>query len=63
MGQAGTVDIHMADQLIIPVAVFGGCFTTAQLTLHSETMVWLAGEFGYDIEIREGDAGVIEVSA
>lgn len=63
LGLPGIVDIHMADQLIIPVAVFGGSFTTATLTLHTKTMVWLAGEFGYELEVRKGDEGCIEVSA
>ncbi len=53
----GTVDVHIADQLLVPLALFGGKFTTAALTTHAEATVWLLEQFGYKIQSTCG-AGV-----
>jgi len=45
------------------LALYGGEFTTSGLSLHAETVCWLAGEFGYEITVTEQENGVIEVSA
>ena len=50
----GTVDIHLSDQLLVPLALFGGSFTTSTLTSHAETVCWLLGRFGFDIRLRHG---------
>jgi len=50
----GTVDIHLSDQLLVPLALFGGSFSTSTLTSHAETVCWLLSRFGYDITIRHG---------
>jgi RNA 3'-terminal phosphate cyclase (ATP) len=50
----GTVDIHLSDQLLVPVALFGGSFSTSTLTSHAETVCWLLSKFGYDITIGHG---------
>jgi RNA 3'-terminal phosphate cyclase (ATP) len=63
LDRPGRVDAHLADQLIIILARTGGAFTTAPLSLHAETMCWLAAEFGSGIAVRSGEDGAVEVSA
>jgi RNA 3'-terminal phosphate cyclase (ATP) len=50
----GTVDIHLSDQLLVPLALFGGSFSTSTLSSHAETVCWLLSRFGYDITVRRG---------
>ncbi len=57
----GTVDIHLADQLLIYIACYGGEYTTHTLSMHAKTACWLLAEFGYPVRCREG--GVVEFSA
>jgi len=58
-----SVDTYLTDQLIVILSLYGGEFTTSGLSLHAETVCWLAGEFGYEITLTEQENGVIEVSA
>lgn len=53
----GTVDSHLSDQLLVPLALYGGSFSTHTLTSHAETTCRLLEKFGYEIQIR-GDAPV-----
>ena len=57
----GTVDIHLADQLLIYIAFYGGEYTTQTLSMHAETVCCLLSEFGYPVEYREND--IVEFSA
>jgi RNA 3'-terminal phosphate cyclase (ATP) len=57
---SGAVDQYLADQLMVYLAQYGGSYTVNELTLHARTMHWLLSEFGYNVEIREGDT--VEVS-
>lgn len=50
----GVVDIHLSDQLLVPLALFGGTFTTGTLTSHAETACWLLGRFGFEVRVRQG---------
>jgi RNA 3'-terminal phosphate cyclase (ATP) len=50
----GTVDIHLSDQLLVPLALFGGSFSASTLTSHAETVCWLLSRFGYEITLRHG---------
>jgi RNA 3'-terminal phosphate cyclase (ATP) len=50
----GIVDIHLSDQLLVPLALFGGSFSTSTLSSHAETVCWLLSRFGFDIKIRHG---------
>jgi RNA 3'-terminal phosphate cyclase (ATP) len=54
LGSAGTVDRHLADQLLIYIARYGGEYSTSAYTLHSRTMCWLLGQFGYPVDVTEG---------
>lgn len=42
----GEVDRHLADQLLVYLARYGGSFTATACTRHTETIRWLLGEFG-----------------
>ena len=57
----GTVDIHLADQLLIYLACYGGTYSTHTLSMHARTACWLLGEFGYPVRCREND--LVEFSA
>lgn len=57
----GTVDRHLADQLLIYLACYGGSYTAAVSTRHAETMVALLDAFGYDVQVR--GEGPVEYSA
>jgi RNA 3'-terminal phosphate cyclase (ATP) len=57
----GDVDVFLSDQLLVPLALFGGSFTTSSLTSHAETTLWLLGEFGFDVKYSTGP--VVEFSA
>jgi RNA 3'-terminal phosphate cyclase (ATP) len=50
----GIVDVHLADQLLIYIAQYGGTVTTSEKTRHAETMCWLLGLFGYRVRVQEG---------
>jgi RNA 3'-terminal phosphate cyclase (ATP) len=54
LSHSGTVDAHLADQLLIYIGQYGGTLTTSQNTRHAETMCWLLGLFGYHVRVREG---------
>jgi RNA 3'-terminal phosphate cyclase (ATP) len=55
------VDVHLADQLLVYLALAGGSFTAPTLTLHARTVCWLLAEFGYRIRCRED--GTVECAA
>ncbi len=57
----GNADRHLADQLMIYVALCGGHFTTSRLTQHSQTMCWLLERFGLSLRITEKQGGETEV--
>lgn len=56
------VDVHMADQLLVFLALVGGHVTIPTVTDHVETARALIGEFGFRIEI-ETDGSVAVVRA
>ena len=52
----GTVDRHLADQLLVFLALAGGELAIPEVTNHVESSVDLLGKFGVDVEIERGDA-------
>jgi RNA 3'-terminal phosphate cyclase (ATP) len=57
----GDVDSHLADQLLIFTALYGGKFTAPTCSLHAATMCWLLERFGYQVHSRTN--GGVEFSA
>jgi len=57
----GVVDTYLSDQLLVPIALFGGTYTTSHLTSHAETTLWLLEQFGYDVQFHQ--SSVAEFSA
>lgn len=53
------VDEHMADQLLIFIAVAGGKIKIAELTPHVQTNIELIKKFGYHLEIIDSEKEVI----
>ena len=62
----GAVDPHLADQLVVPLALAGGGrVTTSQVTAHLETVAEVVTLFGVPARIsgRRGGPGAFEVGA
>ncbi|MDV4342026.1 RNA 3'-terminal phosphate cyclase [Methanoculleus sp. YWC-01] len=51
----GTVDVHLADQLLVYLALCGGEYSTHTLSMHAKTACWLLSGFGYPVACREND--------
>ncbi|KDE56105.1 RNA 3'-terminal phosphate cyclase [Methanoculleus sp. MH98A] len=51
----GTVDVHLADQLLVYLALYGGEYSTHTLSMHAETAGSLLAEFGYPIACKKND--------
>jgi RNA 3'-terminal phosphate cyclase (ATP) len=58
----GTVDLHLSDQLLVPIALFGGIYTTAAATSHAATACRLIDRFGYTVR-HERKGELVEYSA
>ncbi len=58
----GAVDAHLADQLVVPLALAGGVVTAPRSTAHLRTNLSLVDAFGYDLRTRTDDAGVVITS-
>ncbi|HMA04940.1 MAG TPA: RNA 3'-terminal phosphate cyclase [Methanomicrobiales archaeon] len=61
VGRGGQVDTHLADQLLVFLALSGGRYTAPACSLHAATMCWLLERFGYRVHSRTN--GVVEFSA
>jgi RNA 3'-terminal phosphate cyclase (ATP) len=62
------LDKHLADQLILPLALATGssAFTTCEITQHLLTNVWVVGQFldvKFEIEGEEGEKGRVQKMA
>jgi RNA 3'-terminal phosphate cyclase (ATP) len=58
--KGGQVDTHLADQLLVFLALSGGRYTAPACSLHAATMCWLLERFGYRVHSRTN--GVVEFS-
>jgi len=61
------VDPHLADQLILPLALAAGpsAFTTSQITQHLLTNIWVVEQFlpvRFQVEGQEGESGRVSVT-
>ncbi len=55
----GAVDAHLADQLLVPLALAGGEVAIPRVTDHVETSLDLLRAFGYDVDRRPGTDGTV----
>jgi RNA 3'-terminal phosphate cyclase (ATP) len=64
--EEGAVDGHLADQLVLPMAIAGGggSATTCEVSRHLETVVDVARSFGVEARVwgRRGGPGGFEVA-
>jgi RNA 3'-terminal phosphate cyclase (ATP) len=56
---AGAVDAHLADQLVVPLALAGGAVRVPVVTDHVATNVALVAEFGFEVTVEERGTGVL----
>lgn len=54
----GAVDSHLADQLLVPMAIAGGSVTIPERTDHVTTSCDLLEQFGYSISEEETEGGI-----
>ena len=55
----GAVDAHLADQLVLPVALVGGRVRSPEVTAHVETNVDLVRAFGFDVRVGDRVHGAV----
>ncbi len=63
---SGAADPHLADQLILPLALAGGELTTTQVTRHLITNIWVVERFlgpHFTLEGEEGEEGQVRCSS
>jgi len=53
------VDEYLADQLVLPLAITGGCLSVPALTDHVESSVELLRRFSVDIDIEVGEDSTV----
>ncbi|MFB6300850.1 MAG: RNA 3'-terminal phosphate cyclase [Halobacteriales archaeon] len=60
----GAVDVHLADQLLVPLAIAGGRLAIPRVTDHVETSLDLLAEFDFDIKIERsfGDSPIVSAA-
>jgi RNA 3'-terminal phosphate cyclase (ATP) len=59
---SGAVDPHMADQLLVFLAVAGGSVRIPRVTDHVESSLDLLERFGYRVDLTEGDDEAVVLS-
>lgn len=55
----GAVDTHLADQLLVFLALAGGTVVIPERTAHVETSLSLLDSFGFDLAVEETNRGVL----
>jgi RNA 3'-phosphate cyclase len=60
----GSVDVHLADQLLLPLALFGGEFFCRELTGHARTNMDVIGKFlGDEVFTVNEENGLFRISS
>jgi RNA 3'-terminal phosphate cyclase len=54
----GETDLHMSDQLLPYLALYGGSFSTCRVSSHARTMCQLLWQFGYEITMMTGGKNI-----
>jgi RNA 3'-terminal phosphate cyclase (ATP) len=57
--EPGAVDVRLADQLVLPVALAGGAVRISEVTAHVETNVDLVRAFGFDVRVADRECGAM----
>jgi len=60
---AGAVDRHLADQLLVPLALAGGAVRIPAVTPHVETNRETIAAFGYDLDLTRHPDGTATIRA
>jgi RNA 3'-terminal phosphate cyclase (ATP) len=54
----GTIDLHLADQLLVYLAQYGGCFSATDCSLHARTVCSVLARFGYRVRVEQHKGAV-----
>jgi RNA 3'-terminal phosphate cyclase (ATP) len=54
----GVTDLHLADQLLIYLAQYGGSFTATGCSLHARTVCSVLDRFGYTVKVEQHEGAV-----
>ena len=49
----GSIDLHLADQLLIYLAQYGGSYTATDCSLHASTVCFVLSRFGYRVKMEQ----------
>ena len=56
--KTGEIDLHLADQLLIYLAQYGGSITATDCSLHTRTVCFVLDRFGYQVKVEQ-NKGVV----
>jgi RNA 3'-terminal phosphate cyclase (ATP) len=54
----GVIDTHLADQLLIYLALYGGTYTATECSLHASTVCFVLDRFGYQVKMEQKKGAV-----
>jgi RNA 3'-terminal phosphate cyclase (ATP) len=50
LNRPGVIDSHLADQLLVYLAQYGGTYTATECSLHARTVCFVLDQFGYHVK-------------
>lgn len=59
--KTGAVDVHLADQLLIYLAQYGGSFIATDCSLHARTVCSVLAMFGYHVKVEQRKGAVFSI--
>ncbi len=54
----GVIDTHLADQLLVYLAQYGGTYTATECSLHAITVCFVLDQFGYHVKMEQKKGAV-----
>lgn len=65
LASPASVDVHLADQLIVYLALAGGELSVREISLHASTNIWTVGHFlDKEIKVKENAAnGIFRIAS
>ena len=54
----GVIDIHLADQLLVYLAQYGGSYTATECSIHARSVCLVLARFGYHVKMEQKKGAV-----